>query len=204
LTTSRDLATLVFGVGFAFLLWYIVFLTDLLGSFWLRITLAAVVLTLYAVFFGGIDPRVGLDLGSHSLINGVISGCLLYAVFYVGFNVFRPFVEQGVISVYSIRGDSQPYLAASVLMGTGICEEFFWRRYVQGSLVARLGKKGVILSTLAYASIHLPTLNPPLMFAAFIAGLYWGVLYEYTGSFGSVAVSHIVWTELIFVFLPFR
>jgi membrane protease YdiL (CAAX protease family) len=202
LTTSREVTKIAIGVGLAFLLWYIVFLTDLLGSFWLRIAPAATALSLYATFFGGIDCRSDTKLDKSTLVKGVLSGCLLYALFYIGFNVFRPFVEQGAVSVYMFRDDSRPYLAALVLVITGVCEEFFWRRYVQRSLVTRYSTTMIIMSTLAYALIHLPTFNPPLMLAAFIAGLYWGILYEYTGSFGTVAVSHIVWTELIFVFLP--
>jgi membrane protease YdiL (CAAX protease family) len=201
LTALRDETSLATGVGLAFFLWCIVFLTGILGSFWLRVTFAAAALALYASFFG-VAPSGDLKLDRPTLVRGVLSGGLLYAVFHIGFSVFRPFVEQGAASVYLLGGGSQPYLAAPVLVFTSVCEEYFWRRYVQRSLVARRGKKGLILSTLAYALIHLPTLNAPLVFAALVAGLYWGVLYEHTGSFGTIAVSHIVWTELIFVFLP--
>ena len=51
--------------------------------------------------------------------------------------------------------------------------------------------------------IYLAIVFLPLA-GALIAGLFWGLLYEYTESFWVVVFSHIVWTELIFVFLPLR
>jgi membrane protease YdiL (CAAX protease family) len=45
-------------------------------------------------------------------------------------------------------------------------------------------------------------MNVPLIAAALIAGLFWGILYQRTGSLLLVIASHLVWTELIFVFLP--
>ena len=201
MATTRDVASLAVGVGLAFILWYGVFLTGILGSFWLRVTLAAAALALYASVVGGADPRGGLKLDMTALAKGAVSGVLLYALFALGFSAFRPLVEHGAAAVYLLRGDS-PILAASALIATSICEEYFWRLYVQRTLVTRNGRAGLALSTLAYASIHLPTLNASLVLAALAAGLYWGLLYQRTGSFGVVAASHIAWTELVFVFLP--
>jgi len=201
LATTRNIASLAVGVGLAFLLWYMVFLTGVLGSFWLRVTLASAALALYASVIGGVDPRGCLKLDKEALAKGALSGALLYAFFALGFSTFRPFVERSAAAVYQLKGDS-PVLAASALIVTSICEEYFWRLYVQRALVAGTGRAGLALSTLAYALIHLPTLNAPLVFAALTAGLCWGLLYDRTGSFGVVAASHIVWTELVFVFLP--
>ena len=65
----------------AFILWYAVFLTDILGSFWLRVTLASAALALYALVVGGADPRGGLRLNKVALARGAVSGVLLYALF---------------------------------------------------------------------------------------------------------------------------
>ena len=51
---------------------------------------------------------------------------------------------------------------------------------------------------------HAPTMNAPLILAAFIAGLFWGIVYQRTGSLWLVVASHLAWTELIFVLLPLR
>ena len=192
------------GVCLSFLLWYVVFLTNILGSFWYRVTFASIVLALYAAFFGrGLD-RGDCRIGSSVVMRGVLSGCFLYTSFFFGYNVFRSFVESGAGGVYQFRADSAIHVVALSLVVTSFCEEFFWRRYVQAALVERHGGTGVILCTLVYACIHLPTGNLALVFAALIAGLFWGLLYEYTGSLWVAVLSHVVWTELIFVFLPLK
>jgi len=61
---------------------------------------------------------------------------------------------------------------------------------------------GVLSTTLAYALIHAPTMNAPLILAAAIAGLFWGLIYQRTGNLWLVVASHLAWTELIFVLLP--
>lgn len=194
----------IVGIGLAFALWYVVFLTHILDSFWYRVTVASVLLASYAAVFGR-----GVTGGDHEIsvtmvLIGVVSGGFLYASFFVGYNVFRSLVESGASSVYLFRTDSPLYIAAVSLIITSYCEEFFWRRYLQTALVESHGRTGFSLSALTYAFIHLPTGNLALVFAALIAGLFWGLLYEYTESFWVVVFSHIVWTELIFVFLPLR
>ena len=204
LSDANEAKTVIAGIGLAFALWYVVFLTHILDSFWYRVTVASIILALYAAIFGG-----GVAGGDHEIsvsvvLKGFVSGGLLYASFFVGYNVFRSLVESGASSVYLFRTDSPLYIAAVSLIITSVCEEFFWRRYLQTALVERHGGTGVSLSALMYAFIHLPTGNLALVFAALIAGLFWGLLYEYTKSFWVVVFSHIVWTELIFVFLPLR
>lgn len=192
------------GVCISFVLWYVVFLTNILGSFWYRVTFASIVLALYAAYFGrGVD-RGDHEIGLSVVMKGAVSGCFLYALFFVGYNVFRAFVESGAGGVYLFRADSAIHVVALSLVITSFCEEFFWRRYVKAALVGSHGGTGFILCTLLYACIHLPTVNLALVFAALIAGLFWGLLYEYTGSLWVAVLSHLVWTELIFVFLPLK
>ena len=194
----------IVGIGLAFALWYVVFLTHILDSFWYRIMVASIILALYAAIFGRGVAGGDHDISVTMVLKGVISGGFLYASFFVGYNFFRSSVESGASSVYLFRTDSPLYVAAVSLMITSFCEEFFWRRYLQTVLVESHGGTGLTLNALLYAFIHLPTGNLALVFAALIAGLFWGLLYEYTESFWVVVFSHIVWTELIFVFLPLR
>jgi len=192
------------GISLAFASWYIVFLTQALGSFWYRVAVASICLALYAAIFGrGVAGR-DYNLSPTVVLRGVVTGCLLYASFFVGYNVFKSSVESGASSVYLFRLDSPLYTVAVSLMITSICEEFFWRRYLQTALVESHGGTGFSLNALMYAFIHLPTGNLALVFAALIAGLFWGLLYEYTESFWVVVFSHTVWAELIFVFLPLK
>ena len=189
------------GVSLSFVLWYLVFLTDYLWSFWFRVTFASVLLTFYAFFIGGASLK-DVRLGRDDIVKGLGSGIALYGLFYIGFNVFRSLVASGASDVYLFRSELPLFVPATLLLVTSFCEEFFWRHYVQTSLSERYGIKGILLTAALYAAIHLPTMNLPLTAAAFIAGLAWGLLYRHTGSLWFVVFSHIAWTKLIFVFLP--
>jgi membrane protease YdiL (CAAX protease family) len=133
---------------------------------------------------------------------GTISGIILYSLFYVGFTLFKPYVSAGALNVYRFRTEISLIIPGFLLLITSFCEELFWRAYIQKQLIKSYRKNGILFASLLYALIHLPTLNFPLMIAALIAGLYWGILYNYTSSLWVVVFSHIIWTELIFVFLP--
>lgn len=189
------------GVASSFVLWYLVFLSDYLWSFWFRVTVASLLLSLYAWFVGEADLKE-VRLGKDDIIKGLGSGLALYGLFFIGFNVFRSQVAGGASDVYLFRSELPLFIPASLLLVTSFCEEYFWRYYVQTSISERYGLKGILLTAALYAAIHLPTMNLPLTAAAFIAGLAWGLLYRYTGSLWLVVFSHIAWTELIFVFLP--
>ena len=191
------------GIALAFVLWYFVFLTDFMISFWFRVTTASIVLAVYA--FLSNEKRAQVKKPTlDEITKGIASGLLLYALFFIGFNVFKPLVEAGAFSVYEFRNDVALLFPACFLLVTSFCEEYFWRGYIQRNLVGILENQGVIVTALLYAAIHLPTLNLPLVFAALIAGLFWGIIYKYTDSIWIVTFSHIVWTELVFVFLPLK
>ena len=200
MTKSPDKNTII-GVLIAFLLWYLVFLSELLLSFWYRVTGASIILAAYAYAHRfSAHRRTNLK---ESLI-GLGSGVFLYILFYLGFNIFRAFVAVGASNVYLFRTEIPLIISASLLLVTSFCEEYFWRRYVQKSLVQAYQAKGIIITSILYAAIHIPTNNIPLVLAALIAGIFWGILYEYTDSFWIIVFSHIAWTELIFVILPLR
>jgi hypothetical protein len=189
------------GVTLSFVLWYLVFLSDYLWSFWYRVTVASLLLSLYAHRVG----KAGLSevrLGMIDIIKGLGSGLALYGIFFIGFNVFRSLVAGGASDVYLIRSELPLIVPALLLLGTSFCEEYFWRHYLQTIISERYGFNGIFLTAALYAAIHLPTMNLPLTAAAFIAGLAWGLMYKGTGSLWLVVFSHIAWTELIFVFLP--
>ncbi len=191
-----------FGLLSALALWYFVFETGYLGGFWARITLASIALSIYARTIGGDKLPMVLAFNQFSIMKGVLSGCMLYIAFFLGFNLFNPILRGGALTVYVLGGESQRFFIIPTLFLTSFCEEYFWRRYFQATLMRRFGKIGLPIASLAYAFIHIWTMNPPLILAALIAGFYWGIIYESTGSFEVILWSHIAWTELIFVFLP--
>lgn len=188
----------IIGFGLAFVLWYFVFLSDYLVSFWYRVTLSAIVLVAYTY------PSVGFPrkMTIKELVYGLGSGLLLYGLFFVGFTMFKPFLEVDASNVYVFRDELPLVIPAVLLLITSFCEEYFWRSYVQQNLTNLYGKPGIFFTSVLYALIHISTFNLGLIVAAFIAGLVWGLLYDRLDSFWVVVFSHIVWTELIFVFLP--
>lgn len=183
----------------SFILWYMVFLTEVLSSFWYRVTLASMILAVYARLSSSESP---VKLKGKDIVWGIGSGLGLYALFFLGFNVFRSLVESGTYNVYLHRSELSLVIPALLLLITSYCEEYFWRHYIQTAMEDTRGLRGVIITSILYAAIHISTLNLPLVMAALIAGVFWGLIYKYTGSFWLVVFSHIVWTELIFVFLP--
>lgn len=201
MNNSQDKMTII-GVLMAFILWYFVFLSDLLFSFWYRVTGASIILAIYA--YANDETRVIRLPSLKETAYGLGSGVLLYAFFFFGFNVFKTFVAGGASKVYLFRTELPLIIPASLLLLTSFCEEYFWRRYTQKKNVQNTGAMGIIITSTLYAAIHISTNNTPLVFAALIAGLFWGIIYEYTDSFWIIVISHIAWTELIFVFLPLK
>lgn len=188
----------VIGVGLAFLVWYFVFLVDILVSFWFRVTFGVIILTVYAYSETGLPEKPSIK----EIILGLVLGILLYGLFFIGFTIFKPILVGGAEGVYVFKEELPIIIPAMLLLITSFCEEYFWRKYTQRKLIEVYGSRGIIFASVLYASIHLATLNIPLIDAALIAGLFWGIIYEHTNSFWIVVFSHIAWTELIFVFLP--
>ena len=111
----------IIGVAAAFILWYFVFLTDFFVSFWFRVTLASIALTLYA--YSGSNRLPIIKPNQKEIVQGIASGIILYVLFYVGFNIFRPLVEGGALNVYTIREETSLILSAMLLLITSFCED---------------------------------------------------------------------------------
>jgi hypothetical protein len=136
----------------------------------------------------------------------VLSAVLLYGFFYLGFQVTKsnPMLSESVSRVYELRSSVPSILIGSMLVfPIGPGEEIYWRGLIQQRFTERLGANtGLLTATTAYALVHLPTLNPPLILTAFIGGLVWGYLYKVTGSIVPAVISHVLWDLLIFVVAP--
>ena len=195
---------IMIGVILAFTLWSFTFLTTFLGSFWTRVTVSSIILALYAFLTAREKMSSEIeDFAFGDIIKGALGGVILYIFFHVGYSVFGTILEKGASNVYLIRLESPIVFIALSLVVTSFCEEFFWRAYIQRNLCAIKGTNtGIVATSLVYSLIHAPTMNTPLILAALIAGFFWGVLYHRTGNLWLVTASHMVWTELIFVFLP--
>jgi len=191
-------------IALASALWIYIFLLQPY-AFWTSLSLATFLLMMLSLIINGEKPAYG-KVTLRMIIYGITSGLLLYALFYAGFQALRstPFLAQGVSSVYKLRQPMSTYTIALLLIfPIAPGEETYWRGLVQRRLSEKVGaKSGLFLATIAYALVHLPTLNPTLIFTALIDGLVWGILYQLTDSLVPGIISHALWDVLIFVVLP--
>ena len=188
----------------AAVLWTIVFLIRPF-DFWAMLASATVILMIVAVLVS--RERLALHASISLILYGIVSAVLLYGLFYFGFEVTKssPIFSQGISQVYGLRSNEPHWLIAVLLIfPIGPGEELYWRGLIQRTFGEKKGSNvGLIIASLAYALVHLPTLNPPLILTALIGGLVWGGLYKLTNSLVPGIVSHVLWDLMIFVLLPF-
>ena len=212
----RGKLPLVVSVIVAALLWFIMFSpwTAPHVNFWACMTASAIVLTCYALIFGG---RKCLGLGdtispiglTKSLLLGLILAALLWGVFYVGDKVSQlilSFARPQVDNIYSIKGSLSPTLLGLLLLIViGPAEEIFWRGYVQRTLSSlRSPLFAFIVTTACYTCVHLPSGNFMLIMAALVCGIFWGGLYWLMPNrLTAIIISHAVWDAAAFVWMPF-
>ncbi len=187
----------------ATVLWVLVFLIRPF-EFWLMMSISTSILLVVAAAIN--REKISIRINYRSLILGVASGLLLYASFYVGYQFTKSFVifSQGVSSVYDFRsGVPVAVIASLLLFPIAPSEEVYWRGLIQRRFMERFGgNNGLALAAAAYALVHLPTLNPPLILTALIGGLVWGWIYKSSKQLEAVILSHIIFDVMIFVVAP--
>jgi CAAX protease family protein len=200
LPLALDSRRAILTLPIAYVVWFFAFQVPVL-NFWIRITIAAFVLLVIALGVG--RKELSLRPTPLAIVFGIASAVLLYLFFWSGYQVLKGFPQfAGTISsVYSLKGaEPVSFIASVLLFPIGPTEEIYWRGFIQNALAKRLSTRSSILLTSAvYGSIHVPTLNPSLIFVAFIGGLVWGYVYHRWGLAASM-VSHVLWDEMIFVF----
>ncbi len=196
---------LITSICLAAILWFIIFVVRP-TNFWLMMAAATTLLT--AITFALGRPLFGDgDFSAKNILIGIVSAALLWAIFAIGGEVIGmifPRKSEFVNMVYANRGGLSPITIGLLLFfPIGFGEEIFWRGYVQKKFATKFGdSRGLIIATLIYSAIHIPTLNPVLLLAAAVGGLFWGALYMRTKSLTAVLVSHMIWDPLIFVIFP--
>jgi membrane protease YdiL (CAAX protease family) len=112
--------------------------------------------------------------------------------------------EQNIANVYANKGSVPPWIIAMLLFfPIGFGEEIFWRGYLQRHLSEKYSKVfALILTVFFYTVVHLPTMNPILLLAAFLVGIYWGLIFMWRGSIVAALISHMLWDPFIFVIAP--
>lgn len=189
----------------AFAMWYLIFGLKLY-NFWLSMAVAALLLTTVAVWQQGAPLRRN-EINWPMVTLGLAAAVALYVIFVAGniiSNWLFSFASGQVAAVYSNKAQASPYLITFLLLFIiGPAEEIFWRGFVQQRFAARWGAwTGLIVATAAYTLVHIWAANVMLLLAAMVGGLFWGYIYQRTGSLVPGIVSHAVWDVLIFILLP--
>ena len=140
---------------------------------------------------------------------GVGSAVLLYFVFFTGKIILDnmgiiPNHGQNISSVYANKGVIPGWLVGMLLFfPIGFGEEYFWRGYLQRYFQGRFGKWAALaLTVFFYTAVHIPAMNPVLLLAAFLVGIYWGLIFIWRGNIVAALISHMVWDPLIFIVFP--
>lgn len=172
--------------------------------FWYIFTGSVLVLIAFATFQGDVEDELSFF---QYIFLGAISGFLLYFLFWIGFHVFGilhlPF-ETSIKKLYRWYAPSLfwQYIALVLVAAPG--EELFWRGFIQKSLLKYFRPiESIVIAALLYASVHIYSSSFLLVFAAFISGLVWGLLYYWKKSMPLVIVSHIIFDIIIFIIMPF-
>lgn len=191
---------LVFGIILAHVLLYFSFQDKTI--FWYIFSGSLLILIVYAMFQGDADDEVSFI---NYIFIGVVSGLCLYAVFWLGYHAIDLLFKNDVNKLYKWFAPSLfwQYLALVFVAAPG--EEFFWRGFIQ----RRLSKYfkplvSILTASILYASVHIYAGSFQLVFAAFISGFVWGLLYFWKKSMPLVIVSHIIFDIMLFVILPLK
>ncbi len=206
--TSEPASPMPVAVGFAgaLVLWAVMFNIDRC-AFWPMMTAATALLGAWALVN---EPTLRLPPRKlpRAVLTGASSALALYIIFLLGGLAVRRFpgLEKGVESVYSLReGAPTGWIGLSLLFPIAPGEELFWRGLVQGRLDRILGGySAVAAAAVLYAAVHIVTLNPILVIAALVSGLFWGTLFRAARSIWPPIISHILWDLAVFILVPLR
>lgn len=200
---------LVIAIVTAFVLWFLMFSPHTAGylNFWYAMTFSAIVLTTLSLAMRGRQIIGSLRFSWKDLALGVGSAAVLWGVFWLGnyfSNLLFDFAQGQVAGVYAMKtGENQWLIALALLLVIGPAESIFWQGFVQNAIAEKLRFPWiVIVTTLIYSAVHIPSLNFMLIMAALVCGLFWCALYYYNRNLLTIIVSHALWDVSVFILFP--
>ena len=196
MSRTRDIIYIIL----PFILWIITFVV-LREFFLILMTISTSILGILTLLFYREKIFWGSSMGD--AIRGVMIAILLYFVFVMG-DLFTEVIglHNYVEDVYSmIHTVSNTAALVIGLIWIGVMEEVYWRGGLQGLFAEKCGDYQWLVSTVPYTLVHIATLNPILVLAAFIVGLAMGwTAYRY--GIVSSSIAHIIWILLVVVIAP--
>jgi len=201
----------IIGVIIAFVLWYLMFVVKPIENFWIMMVFSTSVLSIISLRNNRNQLKQG-NINLKEILIGIASAVILYLVFFAGKYLLDllkiiPNHEQGISNVYATRGILPGWLIALFLFfPVGFGEEIFWRGFLQRLMSEKYGNKiAFLVTTFFYTAVHIPTMNPVLILAALLVGIYWGMIFIWRkNNIVAPMISHMVWDPVIFIILPFN
>jgi uncharacterized protein len=203
---NPSLRSVYLSIAAAFVLWFFIFAYPI-GNFWIKLIFSASFLAAVGLISSCREMKALFTFKSRHPWVGIGSALVLYGVFWVGkeaANFLFSFAPGQIASVYATRTQLDALLIGLLLMFLmGPAEEIYWHGFVQRRLVERYGATvGVLGTAVVYALVHAVSLNPMLILAAGVCGLFWGLLYQREQNLIPLMISHSLWDVLIFVLFP--
>ncbi|MEW9108907.1 CPBP family intramembrane glutamic endopeptidase [Cytobacillus gottheilii] len=173
------------------------------GVFWYIFSATMLFLISYAILNEDVEDEEPFWT---YLFYGILSGILLFAVFWTGFHLMQLIglpIEKSAARLYR---DFSPanlwhYIIMLLIIVPG--EELFWRGFVQKRLMRFAGVfPSILIASLLYASVSLYSGEIILPLAALIGGLFWGILYVWKRSIPMLIVSHLIFDVFLFLLFP--
>lgn len=185
--------------------WAVVFGTTYI-NFWVGMSCSTLVLAFFSVFFGSIPFRIS-EVTWYTFFIGLCSAVILYGIFYIGDYLATKFfvsAQVHIADIYTIREQGNPITILFILLFiTSPAEEIFWRGFLQRWTMQRFGNFfGWLIASAIYSCVHLWSHNYMLVFAAAVAGLFWGAIFWKTRTIFPCIVSHALWAIMIFIIFP--
>lgn len=194
---------LISGILIAHLLLFLTYQDN--KVFWYIFSATMLFLISYSILMEKMEDEASLLT---YVVIGIVSGLLIYSVFACGniiINYFDlPFANQ-ITKLYNRYAPTElwHYIALVLIIVPG--EEIFWRGFVQKRILKKTNWVwSIILSTIFYSTVQIYSFQMIHIVAALVGGTIWGLLYVWKRSVPLVVVSHLTFSLLTFVFLPFR
>jgi membrane protease YdiL (CAAX protease family) len=200
--TIGSAAAVAGGVAVAVAMWTLMFRVDR-GTIWQRTSIAAVVVSGYAVAAVAALGRIRRLLGPVSpaeLGIGLAAGVAWVIATHLGADVLGrvapSFVDQ-VADLYDLAGPGSAIPMGSALVAMAVAEELLFRGLIQG-------EAGIVVAVVLYAAVQVVERKWPLVLAGALCGLVWGGVFAWRGGLVAPVVAHIVWTSTLTLAWPLR
>jgi len=197
----------LFFVALAFVLWFVMFVLKPL-NFWIMMAFSTSILYAISIIYYR-DQLSREYFKLNEILIGFLSAIVLYFIFWIGKFILDkygiiPNHNQNISSVYANKEVFPGWLVALLLFfPIGFGEEMFWRGYLQRLLSEKYNKWiGLLVTLFFYTAVHIPTMNPILLLASFIVGIYWGLIFLWRGNIIAAVISHMIWDPIIFIIYP--